>query len=462
MMSPIDRRRFLTLLSTPVVLGLLASCGSESGGTTPTTGGATPTTGGEGNGTNGADGVVRSRKPRETVCTCDASLATESVNTFGADLYRLLTVDTTPATATNLVFSPASIAIALAMTRAGAAGTTATEMDAVLHVSDPTQFPSSMNALQLGFDERNQRIDVPGTDDSAEIVLSVANSLWGQQGYAFENTFLDLLAEQYGAGVQLVDYKRDPEAARKLINSWVADNTNDRIPELLAEGVITSDARLTLVNAIFMKAPWLKPFDTSSSDDLSFTTASGDVVQAPTMLQTERFNYAAGDTWQALELPYTGSLLSMIIVLPNEGAALADGVDALATLANAAKSERVTVSLPTFDIDTQVGLAETLAALGMPSAFDPLTADFSAMSATADEPLFIGAVIHQANITVDEAGTEAAAATAVVMETTSAPGPSDGPIEFTVDRPFVFAIRDNPTGAILFLGQIADPTQRRR
>ncbi|MEO6126194.1 MAG: serpin family protein [Ilumatobacteraceae bacterium] len=464
MNSSLDRRRFLTLLSAPVVLGVLHSCGSDTSTTASTTSSTTdesefPVTS---DADTGANGVARSSKPRETVCTCDASVASDAINAFGTDLYGLLARSTDPAT--NLVFSPASIAIALAMTRAGAAGATATEMDAVLHVGDPALFPSSMNALQLGFDERNQSIDMPGSDEPAEIVLSVTNSLWGQQGFGFENTFLDLLAVNYGAGVQLVDYRNDADGARKAINRWVADETEDRIPALLAPGTITPDARLTLVNAILMKAPWQKPFDEYFTTDGPFTTAAGSVVQTAMMRQTERFDYADGVTWRALELPYAGELLSMIIVLPNEGAPLSDAVAAVSTLANPAHSSKVAVKLPTFDIDTQVGFGDTLAALGMPTAFDPDQADFSAMAVldpTDPEPLFIGAVVHQANIMVDEDGTEAAAATAIVMVAGAAPGPSDEPIEFTVDRPFVFAIRDNPTGTILFLGHIADPTQRR-
>lgn len=447
MNSPLDRRRFLALLSAPVAFGVLHSCGSDSPSADSNT---------------GVDGAVRSSKPRETVCTCDASIAADAINGFGTDLYALLAATAEPPT--NMVFSPASIAIALAMTRAGAVGTTAAEMDTVLHVSDPAQFPPSMNVLQLAFDERNQSIVIPGEDEPAEIVLSVSNSLWGQQGFAFHNTFLDLLAVHYGAGVQLVDYRGNPDAARESINAWIADKTDDRIPELLAPGTIDTDARLTLVNAILMKAPWQKPFDLGISTDLPFTTADGTIVEAPTMRQTERFDYAKGDTWQALSLAYAGDSLSMIIVLPSEGAPLADGVAAIPTLADAARSSKVSVSLPTFDIDTQVGLGEMLAALGMPDAFDADKADFGAMAPPNPDdpqPLYIGAVVHQANITIDEAGTEAAAATAVVMQAGAAPGPSEEPIAFTVDRPFVFAIRDNPTGAILFLGHITDPTQRR-
>ena len=464
MHSPLDRRRFLALLSAPVVIGLLHSCSSDSDAVptdsdTPTDTGA-PTDA-------GAEGVARSTKPRATECACDASLATAAINGFATDLYSLL-ASADPATntgpSTNLVVSPASIAIALAMTRAGAAGATAAEMDTVLHVSDAAMFPSSMNVLQRGFDERNQTVDIPGQDEPAEIVLSVANSLWAQDGFSFESTYLDLLAEQFGAGVQLVDYRNDAEAARGSINRWVADETADRIPELLAPGTVDASTRLTLVNAIFMKAPWSFPFEPDNTRELPFTTAAGDEVDTPTMRQTERFGYAEGDSWQALELAYAGDLLSMIVVLPNTGATLADGVAAIPSLATAMSSAKVAVSLPTFDIDTRVGLAATLAALGMPSAFSPDQADFSAMAVPDQnnpEPLYIGAVVHQANVTVDEAGTEAAAATAVVMAAGAAPGVVDEPIDFTVDRPFVFAIRDNPTGAILFLGHIGDPTQRR-
>jgi serpin B len=281
--------------------------------------------------------------------------------------------------------------------------------------------------------------------------------LWGQTGFAFEAPFLDTLATEFGAGLQLVDYEKDPEAARQLINAWVNTKTQQRIPELIPQGPITVDTRLTLVNAIYMKAPWLKVFAKDGTRPAPFTTIGGSVVQAPMMHLTEDLAFATGSGWQAVELPYMGEDLSMLIVLPDADTSLADAVAALALVSGVASTRKVKLSLPKFDIETSTELAPLLAAMGMPSAFSD-TADFSGM--TTATKLTIAAVIHQANITVDEDGTEAAAATAVVIRATAAPEPQE-PVELLVNRPFVFAIRDNPTGAVLFVGHIGDPTATR-
>jgi serpin B len=289
--------------------------------------------------------------------------------------------------------------------------------------------------------------------------LAIANSLWGQTGLGFETEFLDVLATEYGAGLQLVDYKSDPETARALINAWVDDITKRRIPELIPQGQITSDSRLTLVNAIYMKAPWLNTFTKDATAPAPFITIAGATVNAPFMHMRHDLKYAMEPGWQAVELPYMGDELSMIIVLPDAeaGASLGEAVAAVSSVSGLAVTREVTLSLPKFDIETAVGLADVLTAMGMATAFSD-AADFTGM--TTEEKLAIGAVIHQANITVDEEGTEAAAATAVVMMATSAPEPQV-PVVLVVDRPFVFAVRDNPTGAVLFVGHIGDPTATR-
>ena len=454
---------FLALLATPAVIGAasaLTGCSSDGANTSSTTG--TPSSDNSPPDTSSASGVARSDKPRSAASPSDAASATTSVNDFGVDLYRALTTGVGNATVDqsapkkNLVVSPASIAIALAMTRAGAKGTTATEMDTVLRVDRPDALAHSMNALSSALDSRTRQVTMPESKP-VDVTLAIANSLWGQQGLAFETAFLDLLATEYGAGLQLVDYKADPEGARKLINAWVDDKTKQRIPNLLAQGTITPDARLTLVNAIYMKAPWLNPFPPDATSASNFTTIGGGVVLTPFMHLTEELNYSKGDGWQAVELPYVGNDLSMVVVLPDDGIALGDGVAAVPSVAGLATQRKVIVSMPTFDIETLTDLATLLAAMGMPTAFSE-NADFSAM--TTQEQLVIGAVIHQANITVDEKGTEAAAATAVVMRATAAPVEQE-PVTLSFDRPFVFAIRDNPTGAVLFLGHIGDPTETR-
>lgn len=448
-----DRRNFLALVASPVALSAVAalqSCSSESK-VINGSGSQAP-----GSGSQSSTGVARSSKTRAVAALQDGAAATKSVNDFGVDLYKTLTRGTNN-DYTNLVFSPASIALALDMTRAGAKGSTANEMDRVLYISDPGALAHSANALASALESRTRHIDRP-QNDPVDITLAIANSLWAQKDLAFETAFLDLLATEYGAGLQLVDYKHEPEKARNLINTWVADKTKQRIPELIPQGQITDQSRLTLVNAIYMKAPWLNTFAKESTANQPFTTTGGNVVDTATMHLNTDLRYARGSGFQAVELPYIGEELSMLIVLPDKGTALADGVAAVSTVSALASSRTVTLSLPKFDIETATGLATVLAAMGMPTAFTN-AADFTGM--TTAEPLVIGAVIHQANITVDEEGTEAAAATAVVMGATSAPAPQD-PVQLIVNRPFVFAIRDNPTGAVLFVGHIGDPTITRK
>jgi serpin B len=317
----------------------------------------------------------------------------------------------------------------------------------------------AMNGLTAALVSRTGSFQAMG--ETVDVELAIANSLWGQDSLTWKQPFLDVLAAEYGAGLRLVDFVQDPEAARRAVNAWVDDETEQRIPELLAEGTVTSDWRLTLVNAVYMKAPWSRPFTESLTADAPFTTLSGSTVQVPMMRDSNNLQYASGPGWQAISLPYAGDALDMLLVVPDAGALaqvegeLPSGL--LDRVGDALSPRLVDLGMPTFDIETEASLGGVLRALGMPSAFDPAAADFSAM--TDDERLFIAAVVHQANITVDERGTEAAAATAIGMATTSAP--IDPPVDLIIDRPFLFAVRDVPTGAIVFLGRIGDPSARR-
>ncbi len=442
-----DRRTFLALASAPAVLAVLQACGSDDiSGPTTAPGGPGPSAAGE----------ARSLVGRQAADPALAAQAAAAVNAFGADLYGRLAGDGSE----NLVCSPASIVLALAMTRAGAAGPTAAEMDAVLHTAvvgvDPAALHPGMNALTAELAARSGTFEAMGAPVTVE--LSIANSLWGQNGITWGEQFLDLLSAQYGAGMRLVDYIADADAARTAINQWVADETEDRIPELLGPGTVTPDTRLTLVNAIYMKAPWLEPFTDASTAPSPFTTAAGETIEVPMMRASRTLGYAAGAGWQAVELPYAGGSLAMLLVVPDAGAlaptetALGEGL--LDTAAQSLGSRQVNLGLPRFDLESKVDLSDVLVTLGMPSAFSPSAADFSGM--TTAEQLFIGVVIHQANITVDEKGTEAAAATAVGMRATSAP--MEPPVELTLDRPFLYAVRDTVTGAVLFLGRVSDPS----
>lgn len=441
-----DRRTFLAVLASPAAVALLQACSDDAPTAPSTTGPGTSSTL-----PAPGDAEARSGAPRVSADPSLANGAARALNLLGTDLYASLSAGSTE----NLVFSAASISLALAMTRAGARGTTATEMDSVLHSDavdrNPQALHRALNALTLALESRSGEFTVEG--QTLPVELAIANSLWGQRGITWLPEFLDLLAAEYGAGMRLVDYRGSTDASRVAINQWVSSQTKERIPELLAAGTITPDTVLTLVNAIYLKAPWLTPFPPSATAQRTFNNADGTTVQVPMMSASESMLHAQGDGWQSVELPYVGGGLAMTVLVPDAGR-LADieqrlGEGLLDTVVATQGTKSVVLGLPRFEVETQVELAQVMSALGMPTAFRPGVADFSGM--TADAELFIGLVVHQANITVDEKGTEAAAATAVTMRETSAPVDI---VRLEVDRPFVYAIRDLATGTILFLGRV--------
>ncbi len=356
----------------------------------------------------------------------------------------------------NLVLSPYSIAVALGMTLTGAGGTTAAEMRDVLGADN--RFHAGLNALTSyveGLAGRQKRAD--GSD--AEIALDAANQLFGQYGVAWEQPFLDVLAEHYGAGMRVVDFQAATEEARTLINEWVEEQTHDRIEDLIPEGILDQLTRLVLVNAIYLKAPWESPFEEQLTEVGPFHRADGTTVDVDLMSNFELSGQlTSGDGWQAASLAYAGNRLAMTIVLPDEGrladveAAVAAGD--LTAFLSGGRQTRLGVLLPKWTSRTEAPLGEALKELGMPTAFDPDAADFHAMT-DEDLQLFVSAVLHQGFIAVDEEGTEAAAATAVVMKDTSAPLTEP----FHVDRPFLYVIHDVEHGTPLFLGRVMDPTE---
>jgi serpin B len=286
--------------------------------------------------------------------------------------------------------------------------------------------------------------------------LNIANALWGQEGYEFLDEFLAVLDENYGAGMRLVDFVGASEEARLTINDWVSDETEGRIKDLIPQGVIDALTRLVLTNAIYFNAAWAEPFQEKATRDGTFNLLDGSEVTVPMMRQTTSYLYAEGEGYQAVELPYDGHQLSMVILLPEAGTfadfeGTLDARQVEAIVQSLARRE-VALTMPQFEFESEFSLGEALAALGMPLAFTD-DADFSGMTGNRD--LFISAVIHKAFVSVDEAGTEAAAATAVVMKLTGAP---EEPVKVTLDRPFIFFIRDIETDTILFLGRIMDPS----
>jgi serine protease inhibitor len=379
--------------------------------------------------------------------------AVEVVQAFTADLYRRQA-----ATSGNLVCSPYSVAVALAMTRNGARGRTAAEMDAALHATTPSTFDSGMNALVQRLDAAAGRRR--GADGSTgEVVLDVANSLWGQQGLEWQQQFLDALARHYGAGMRLVDYRRDPDAAAALISAWTSEQTHGKIPELVPAGVLDFLTRLVLVNAVYFKAAWQEPFD-KPSPRRPFTTEDGSRVEVTMMSHDlHRAAFCVGQGWRAARLAYIGGDVAMAIVVPDPGVSVGtveaslDGPGLGGLLTSFRPVRAIRVEMPRWTFRLQSQLNTHLGALGMPTAFDPDEADFSGM--TTQERLHISHVLHEAFIAVDEEGTEAAAASAVVAQTLSLP--ATPPLVLTADRPFLFVLFDVTTGTPLFIGRVSNP-----
>jgi serpin B len=391
---------------------------------------------------------VQSNKPRlqTAVPAADTLELTAGDAQFGLDVLAHA------AAHDDFFVSPHSMSIALAMTYAGARERTATQMADALHFTLP---PERLHAAFGALDrELTSRAHKP-VESGQAFTLNVLDAIWGQRGYVFLGSYLDLLAENYGAGLSLLDFASDPEGSRTSINRWVSDRTAARIPELLPAGVVTSATVLVLTNAIYFKASWAVPFEPTDTTDGPFERLDGSTVPAHLMHQAKEHRYAEGAGWQALELLYAGGDVSMLVLLPAAGQfdAFRASLDAarLSSIVDALGTKLVTVTLPRFEFRTQLGMKATLQALGMTDAFQGGVADFSGMDGTRD--LFVQDVVHEAFVSVDEKGTEAAAATAVVVGRVSVPELAT----FTADRPFLVVIRDNPTGAVLFLGQVTSP-----
>ncbi len=340
------------------------------------------------------------------------------------------------------------------MARPGAVGETGTQMDAVLHELASNNHAAWISSLDQSLAAIPGKFTGPDGKEH-EVSLRIANASFGQGGYDFSPAYLDALASRFGAGLRLVDYRTDASGARKLINGWVSDQTEKRIPELIAPGLLTSMTRLVLVNAIYLKAPWQNQFQASATRPATFTRADGAQVDVPTMHENEEMPYASGDGWRAVELRYAGGRLAMTLIEPEDLAAFESGLTGARfdEIVSALETRQVALAMPRFKLETKSDLNKMLEALGMPLAFQAGAADFSGI--TTEEPLYISHVIHQANIDVDENGTTASAATAVAMDAAGLPSE---PVELHLDHPFLFALRDTQTGAILFLGRVADPS----
>jgi serpin B len=399
--------------------------------------------------------IAQSTKSRDTSPQVDQANLSELVtgnSRFAFELYQALHQKQG-----NLFYSPYSISIALVMTYAGARSETERQMSETLHFTLPQErLHPAFNALDLELASRGK--GAVGKD-GRPFRLNIANSIWGQLGYSFLPAFLDVLAINYGAGLRLLDFANAPEASRLTINEWVSKQTEGKIEDLLPPGSITPLTKLVLTNAIYFNAAWHYPFDGANTHDGTFHLLDGRQVTVPMMSQTNPFGYAEGDGYQAVELPYRGKdqlsvELSMVILLSQPGRfeEFESSLDTerVGTILGALQPREVALTMPKFTYESSFSLKEELEAMGMADAFSG-AADFSGMNGTRN--LFIGDVVHKAFVSVDEAGTEAAAATAVIMFT-AAPTP---PVEVRLDRPFIFMIRDIKTSAILFVGRVLDP-----
>ena len=392
--------------------------------------------------------LLLSAVPRDTspsVSTSDEQALVDGNSEFAFDMFQALKQEDG-----NLFYSPYSISLALAMTYAGARSETETEMADVLH------FTLSQEQLHPAFNWLDLELASRGGKGDAGFHLNIANAIWGQKDYTFLDSFLDTLGENYGAGLRILDFINEPEPSRVTINDWVSDETQEKIKDLIPQGAIDTLTRLVLTNAIYFKAAWLNPFDDYWTSDGVFHLLDGGSVTVPMMAQSESFAYADGNGCQAVEMLYNGSELSMVILLPDSGEfeSFENNMDATLVDQRISSLEfrEVDLTMPKFEYEYECSLADTLAGMGMPTAFTS-DADFSGM--TGNRELAITDVVHKAYVSVDEEGTEAAAATAVIVGLTAAPVET---VQMTVDRPFIFLVRDIETDTILFIGRVMDPS----
>lgn len=401
--------------------------------------------------------VAPSDTLRNTALAVSASDTTQmanDLNAFNFSVYDQIRNDDG-----NLFYSPYSLFSALMMVWAGSSGQTRTQMKTVLHLSmDDSLIHPAANALEMAV---TQPVSTSGFKTGDSFTCRVDNTLWGQPGYPFLQSYLDLMAEHYGARLGLLDFANGLEPARKTINDWIEKNTAGRIKNLIAPNVLNPLTKLILTNAVYFKASWQNPFETQQTMDKPFTLLDNTTVTVPMMTQTESFSYGKFDTFQLVVLPYIGGKASMVILVPDKGSFSAFEASLDANLFSQIMSmpnpiswcQKVQLTMPRFSVEWSRDYVALLKQMGMTDAFDPGTADFSGIDGT--QKLYIDKVFQKAWAAVDEAGTEAAAATYIAMPV-SMPPPSQ-PEVLNIDRPFIFAIQDTDTKAILFMGRVLSP-----
>ncbi|MEB2310960.1 MAG: serpin family protein [Sorangiineae bacterium] len=450
-------RNLLFSASTLIALGLAACSGTDS----------TPGS------TNHGSDMARSdlsRAPAESVSADTLAGTVAANNAFTFDLYGRILEEHAGG---NVVASPLSVSLALSMTYAGALGDTASQMASVLHFGAGLDAHAGQNALDQALESRaaaaleraaqeamSSGAEAPSPDDFR---LHIVNSVWGDGTYSWEQPFLDTLAVDYGTGVRLADFIHQPDVERVRINDWVSAETKHKINDLIPEGALTPDSRLVLVNAMHLKMPWANPFSEDQTEAGSFTTGSGNSVNAQFMKQDKESRYYEDEHAQLISLPLAGEAMSLVVALPKATlGGFEAGLDAAAfkAMLDGRAYHRVDLALPRFKFTSDsLSLGKILKEAGMTEAFDDGAANFLGMCAEPPngERLFISDVVHKAMMAVDEMGVEAAAATAVIAAGSTSV-PTEDPIVLRFDRPFMVAIVDEVTGALLFVGHIQDPT----
>jgi serpin B len=432
-----------SLLVAFVGLGLLPGCsGNDDNGKKPED-------------TNGVVAELKSDAARETPAAAEAMPAGQSEQQFAFSFLHALDGGQ------NLAFSPHSLSTAFAMVTDAASGQTLSEVEQTLKFGTANEaFHRSQDALDLALAQRNRAaIDKPEQKVEAQI-LNQSNDIWMRDDVPPQASYLDTLARYYGVGVHHADFLRHSEEVRVAINAKVSADTHDLIPELIPEQKLTPDTVSVLTNALYFKAPWASPFAAPTPGDfhlLNGATQSADMLRTRTHLR-----YATGDGFVSVAVPYFGGDLEMMLIVPDSGAY--DSVraklssDLLTQLVSEGTNEDVRLTLPKFNVKSSVPATQTLKDLGMKAPFDSSNAEFPKLVSEQYPVVYITDVLHQATVAIDEKGTEASAATAIIFAgASSAPIEQPEPKVVTVDRPFLFTIRDNPTGAVLFVGQIVAP-----
>ncbi len=379
----------------------------------------------------------------------DTSVAGVAITQFGLDLFAEARSSDTE---TNVTVSPTSVAIALAMLEPGTVDAAQEQMRTLLHIEDSSAFHPSMNALEQDLETRS-----PGSfgdeDDPGEVTVEIANAAYLQEGYPFEADYLETVGSYYGPVLRQVDFGTDPDRVAHEINDFVAEVTNDQIVDLIADGTIKPETILALVNAVYLRASWLEPFDTAATTEASFTLLDGSQIDT-TMMNGQSSTSAAGDGWVAATKSYVGGL-SAEFILPDEGRfdEIASNLSVVLADIEQNRTSGAELSVPRFETRTSTELSPALNALGLTAPYGN-----GGLLGIADDPrLAIDQVIHEAFVAMDEEGTEAAAATVVLVSATS--GPASPPVTVVLDRPFFYRIVDDASGATLFIGQITNPSR---